>query len=157
MQIPLLIFIFLLSTLDARTIKPKTVKAKDRTSRHRGHRNTQETILLSTFQATSEISIQITSVVTLEISTEATSGQPRGNARVRYRSEVEFLNNNRFKITEDISNGDGEHLITLMGMMHLQKNHATLAKVQSNFENLLSLEDEAFLLKLREISEVKSS
>jgi hypothetical protein len=35
--------------------------------------------------------------------------------------------------------------------MKLKKDSTALAKIQSNFENLLALEDEAFLLELREI------
>jgi hypothetical protein len=146
-----LILPFLIVILNAQTIKPRAIKARDSISHSRGgHHNSKDTVLLSTIEASSEISVQITSAVSLEASTEATSGTP--HQRSRNYSELEFLNNNRFKITEDISTGGGEHLLALMSIMHLKKDSATLSKIQSNFENLLALDDEAFLSELREIS-----
>ena len=148
----ILLLPLLLTLITAQTIKPKVIKARDSVSHSRGshHSNRQGNILFSTIEASSEVTMQITSAVSLEVSTEATSGQP--HQRSRNYSELEFLNNNRLKITEDISNGNGEHLLTLMSMMHLKKDSTTLSKIQSNFENLLALEDETFLLELREIS-----
>ncbi|SFV58718.1 hypothetical protein MNB_SV-12-1563 [hydrothermal vent metagenome] len=36
--------------------------------------------------------------------------------------------------------------------MHIKQETTTLIKIQSNFKNLLDLEDEVFLSKLKEIS-----
>ncbi len=142
---------FLLIIINAQTIKSTTIKARDRvTHSSRGHHNRNDTMFLSTIEASSEATIQITSVVSLEVSTEATSGTP--HQRSRNYSELEFLKKNRFKITEDISNGEGEYLLTLMKMMNLKKDSITLSKIQSNFKNLLALENEAFLSELRMIS-----
>jgi hypothetical protein len=154
MQKTLLILSLIITVITAQTIKPKRVQARDSIG-HRGggHHNSNDPFISTvevSSEASFEISVQITSVVTTQASSEATSGQQK--QRSREYSELEFLNNNRPKITEDISNGGGEHLITLMGMMHLNKDRVTLAKVQSNFETLLELEDEAFLLELREVS-----
>jgi hypothetical protein len=139
-----------MTVVTAQTIKPKKIKAIDSIRYGRGHHRSSNDPFISTVEASSEVSIQITSALSIKASSDATS--QGSQQRSREYSELEFLNNNRFKITEDISNGGGEHLLTLMEMMNLKKDRTTLAKVQSNFENLFGLEDEAFLSELREVS-----
>ncbi|MCK4441313.1 MAG: DUF3015 family protein [Sulfurovaceae bacterium] len=158
MKTILIILSVLITITTAKNINPKVIRAHDgyRSSGHttyRGGRRHQDDILLSTIDATSEISVQVTSAVSLEASTDATSQRPQNRTRRRRNySQIKFLKNNRVQITQDISKGKGEYLITLLNMMNIKQDTHTLAKIQSNFDTLLSLKDEKFLSKLTEIS-----
>jgi len=161
MKIITTILITLLLTIEtttAKDIEPKVIRAYDaprvthrRVSRAR---NTQEDIILSTIDASSEISVQITSAMSLEASTEATSNEPQTRrARKRHYSELKFLKNNRTQITQNISQGKGEYLSTLLNIMNIKQTPSTLIKIQSNFDILSSLNNELFLSKLKKIGE----
>jgi len=150
MKTILIIISILITSISAKSINAKVIKAHDgyyRSSRHK------DDILLSTIDASSQISVQISSAVSLEASTQATSQQPQhGRVRRRNYSQIKFLQKNRVQITQDISQGRGEHLITLLNMMNIKQDTPTLTKIQSNFETLSALDGEKFLSKLTEIS-----
>ncbi|HHD81426.1 MAG TPA: DUF3015 domain-containing protein [Campylobacterales bacterium] len=157
MKTILIILSVLIMTTTAKNINSKVIRAHDgyRSSGHTTHRGGgrhQDDILLSTIDATSQISVQVTSVLSLEASTQATSQEPQNRRRHRNYSQIKFLKNNRVQITQDISKGNGEYLITLLNMMNIKQDTHTLSKIQSNFETLFALEDEKFLSKLTEIS-----
>jgi len=157
---PILISL-LITITTAKNIEPRVIRGHDNhydrghTTTHRSSHstNTQDDILLSTIEASSEISIQITSAISLEASTDATSQDPQNHRRQREYSQIKFLNNNRVQITQNISQGKGEYLSTLLNMMNIKPNKPTLLKIQSNFDVLLGLKDEEFLDKLAKISE----
>jgi len=159
MKTILIILSILITSTGAKSINSKVIRAHDgyrssgHTTTHRGGGRNQDDILLSTIEATSEITIQITSAVSLEASTQATSQPPQqGRGRRRNYSQIKFLQKNRVQITQDISQGRGEYLITLLNMMNIKQDTPTLTKIQSNFETLSALDDEKFLSKLTEIS-----
>jgi len=158
MKTIIIILSILITSTSAKNINSKVIRAHDgyRSSgntSYRGGGRHQDDILLSTIDATSEISVQVTSAVSLEASTQATSQSPqRGRVRRRNYSQIKFLQDNRVQITQNISQGRGEHLITLLNMMNIKQDTNTLTKIQSNFENLLTLKDEQFLSKLISIS-----
>jgi len=157
MKTILIILSILITSTGAKSINSKVIRAHDgyRSSGHTTHRGGgrhQDDILLSTIEASSEMSIQITSAVSLEASTQATSQPPQqGKIRRRNYSQIKFLQKNRVQITQDISQGRGEYLITLLNMMNIKQDTSTLTKIQSNFETLSALDDEKFLSKLMEI------
>ena len=62
------------------------------------------------------------------------------------------MEKNRVQITQDISQGKGEYLITLLNIMNIKQDTPTLTKIQSNFKTLSVLNNEKFLSKLAEIS-----
>jgi len=158
MKTIIIILSILITSTCAKSINSKVIRAHDgyRSGGHtsyRGGGRHQDDILLSTIDATSEISVQVTSAVSLEASTQATSQSPqRGRIRRRNYSQIKFLQDNRVQITQNISQGRGEHLITLLNIMNIKQDTNTLIKIQSNFENLLILKDENFLSKLTEIA-----
>jgi len=157
MKTILIILSILITSTGAKSINSKVIRAHDgyRSSGHttyRGGGRHQDDILLSTIDATSEISVQVTSAISLEASTQATSQPPQqGRIRRRNYSQIKFLQKNRVQITQDISQGRGEYLITLLNMMNIKQDTPTLTKIQSNFETLSALDDEKFLSKLTEI------
>ena len=142
---------FLATIIIAQTITPRVIRGHDG-YRSRGHSggSMQESMGLSTIDASSEISIQVTSISLTEASSHATSNRPQ--QRRRNYSELKFLKDNRVKITKDISQGSGEHLFTLLDMMKLKRDSNNLSKIQSNFEKLLVLDNKEFLFKLKKIS-----
>lgn len=110
--------------------------------------NRDDNILLSTFDATGQISVAITVEVTSEITTQITSeGNRHSTARLSY------LDNNRVEITEDIARGEGEHLETLLSIMNLKKDSDSLKVIQNNFDKLIYLSHNNFLDKLENLVE----
>jgi hypothetical protein len=157
MKTILILLSIFITTTTAKSINPKIIRANDgyRSSGHINHRGGgrhQDDILLSTIDATSEISVQVTSALSLEASTEATTQPPQNRRRRRNYSQIKFLEKNRVQITQDISQGKGEYLITLLNIMNIKQDTPTLTKIQSNFKTLSVLNNEKFLSKLAEIS-----
>jgi len=150
-----LLFLLALSPtlLVAKTVQPKKVMhAQDRDyhahySHSSNHQNVKEEIISSSADATAQISV----TVTLQISTDALSeitsqgGVHHSNARLSY------LDNNRIQITEDIAKGEGEHLETLLSMMHLCQDKKSLKKIQKSFNELIYLSHNDFLDKLESL------
>ena len=137
------------------TIKPRVIKAHDRVYRTGGggyHGRREPPMPVSSLEATSEMSVEITSIGITEASSDATTNGRRRGVRRRGYAELKFLKDNRTKITQDISQGGGEHLLTLLTMMKLKRDRETLSKIQSNFDSLSSLDNGKLLSKLREIS-----
>ena len=158
MKTILIILSILITSIGAKNINSKVIKAHDgyrSSSHHHHHHDIIDISLDATSEATSEISthaIQLSSAISLEASTQATSQPPQqGRIRRRNYSQIKFLQKNRVQITQDISQGRGEHLITLLNMMNIKQDTQTLTKIQSNFEILSALDDEKFLSKLTEI------
>jgi len=107
---------------------------------HSSHRHSvEDEILSTTTEASAEVSLQIST----EASSEITSGEHHGIARISY------LDNNRMDITQDIAQGDGEHLRTLLSMMKIPADAKNLEKIQSHFDELIYLSHNDFLNKLQ--------
>jgi len=127
------------------SIKPKVVHATDYPRHYRGSTGVRKADPLI---STSEASAQISSLLSLEASSQATTNPAgRGNPRA-----YSFLEENRIEITEEIAKGEGEHLQTLLGLMHLKADETTLLALQSNFEQLIYLNPEQFLTQLSQMS-----
>jgi len=130
--------------LVAKRVEPKVMHGQDyerdysHSSNHH-HRNKDE-ILFSTFEGSSEITGEISS----EITTDVTSGVQG----VHRRASLPYLNDNRIEITEEMARGEGEHLETLLGMMHLKHDEESLKRIQGNFESLIYLRHNDFLARL---------
>jgi hypothetical protein len=143
-KLPLLLLLLSNLWLYAKTIKPKTMHARD----HHRYYNRSNTVhhnnpLLSTMES----SVEITSVISCEASTQATTEQrDHGNAHIS-----NFLEENRIEISRDIAQAQGEHLQTLLSMMQLSRNESYLLSLQSNFESLIYLDTQQFLKRLRTI------
>jgi hypothetical protein len=141
MKKPLLILTILPLMLLAKSMEPKVMHAQDRDKgryEESSHRDTQDEILSSS----AEITVQISTV----ISTEMTESDYQNNARLSY------LKNNRIEITEDLAQGEGEHLETLLTMMKLETSDTFLTKIQTNFETLISLSHQDFLNRLKSMA-----
>jgi hypothetical protein len=141
--------IILVTITVAETYKPRIIRSHGGGYRGAG-RGIKESMGLSTIDASIQISIQLTSIAFTEASSNITSNQQR--RREENSSELSFLKDNREKITRDISQGGGEHLVTLLNIMRLKRDKKSLAKIQSNFDKFLVLEDREFLSKLKSIS-----
>jgi hypothetical protein len=139
----LLLIPFLCSLLSAETVKSKEMRAHD-TNYSKNYENSSniKTTEDRVISSTAEASAQITIMVTLEVVSQVTSGRNNNTAT------MSFLDNNRIEITEEIAQGEGEHLETLLTMMKLEKNERNLKKIQNNFENLIYLSHNDFLNKL---------
>ena len=150
------ILLFLLiatSVLSAKTVEPKVMRAQSNNNHpHNNHHNEdydnsshahdrEDDILSSSVEASSEITV----MVTIEASSEATSETHQGNARLSY------LDDNRVQITQNIAQGHGEYLSTLLQMMNLSTDDKSLEKIQKNFDNLVYLSHPDFLDKLEAI------
>lgn len=139
----LLLIPFIASLLTAKTVKPKVFNAQDADYERSYHhsssmKNSKDRVISSSAEA----SAQITVVVTVQATSEITS---RSNHDV---ATLSFLDNNRVQITEEIAQGEGEYLGTLLTMMKLQQDQKSLKKLQDNFENLIYLSHNDFLNKL---------
>lgn len=138
----ILLIIALLTSL--LTAKPKVFRAQD-TKHHDNYHtsssieNTQERVISSSAEA----SAQITVVITIQATSEMTSGSYHDEAT------LSFLDNNRIQITQEIAKGEGEYLITLLTMMKLKKEKKSLKNLQDNFEDLIYLTHDDFLNKLK--------
>ena len=130
----------------AGTIKPRIIHAHDNVYR-------RDSLGMSSIDASLQASVEITSIATLEGTSQATSGRggqlPRD--RARYYKPISFLENNRDIIMEDISKGEGEHLTTLLKLMKLKRDSKSLSKIQMNFNTLLTLNSIDFLYKLEKL------
>lgn len=142
----LLILPFICSLLTAQTVQPQVMHAQD--SSHKRHyeqsiprESTEDKVISSTAEA----SAQITVVVTLQSTSQVTSGRHNGTA------SMSFLDNNRIQITEEIARGEGEHLETLLTMMELKKDTKSLEKIQTHFDELIYLGHNDFLDKLENL------
>jgi hypothetical protein len=154
MQKYILTTLILGGILVGETVKPRVIKAHDRVYRREGsyHHGRGKSMGVSSIEASFEISIELTSIGITEASSNATTNGQRRGVRRRGYAELKFLKDNRTKITQDISQGGGEHLLTLLTMMKLKRDRETLSKIQSNFDSLSSLDNGKLLSKLREIS-----
>ena len=140
----LLLLPFLISTLPAGTIKPRTMEARDHrpyersvcSSRHR------DNMLLSTLEATTEIS----SILLIEASSQATT-QRSYSPNDPYA--INFIEENRIEISQDMARAKGEHLTTLLKMLNLQYDETHLMATQSKFETLSSLSSNELLTQLK--------
>ena len=141
----LLILPVLFSLLAAESVKSKEMKAKDY-SKHYNHSSnigsTEDRVISSTAEALA----QITVTVTLQATSEMTSGRYRGTA------SISFLDHNRMQITEEMAKGKGEHIETLLTMMKLKNDKKSLENVQKHFNELIYLSHNDFLEKLEELS-----
>lgn len=137
----LLILPLFFSLLSAETVKSKEMKAQDydRHYKRSSNMNTTEDRVIS---STAEASAQITVTITLQATSEMTSGRDRNIAT------MSFLDNNRMQITEEIAQGEGEHLETLLTMMKLKNDQKSLEKIQTHFNELVYLSHNDFLNKL---------
>jgi len=124
-----------------KTVEPKVMRAhNDDDYSHSSHRHSvEDEILSTTTEATAEVSLQIST----EASSEITSGEHHGIARISY------LDNNRMDITQDIAQGDGEHLRTLLSMMEIPADAKNLEKIQEHFDELIYLSHNDFLNKIQ--------
>ena len=139
----LLLIPFLCSLLSAETVKSKEMRAHDTNySKNYDNSSNLETTEDRVISSTADASAQITIMITLQAISEVTSGRSNNMAT------MSFLDNNRIQITEEIAEGEGEHLETLLTMMKLDKNEENLKKIQNNFENLIYLSHNDFLNKL---------
>ena len=140
--------IILLLTLSSllllgKSLEPKVMRAQN--DHHQHYENsshmhdTQDEIISSTAEASSEVSV----VVSLQVTSKITSGENDGPARMSY------LDNNRIQITQDIAQGQGEYLRTLLHMMNIQTNEKNLGKIQKSFDELIYLSHNDFLKKLK--------
>ena len=140
-------------------IKPRVIHAHDNVYRgssgggyNGGYR--RDSLGMSSIDASFQATVEITSIATLEGTSQATSGGrgevPRRD-RARYYKPISFLKNNRDVIMEDISKGDGEHLATLLKLMKLKRDSKSLSKIQMNFNTLLTLNSSDFIYKLEKL------
>lgn len=143
----LLILPFLLSSLStAKTVETKDMRAKDYTKNYDTSSNVESTED-KVISSTAEASAQITVTVTLQATSEMTSGRD-----TRTTATMSFLDNNRLEITEEIAQGKGEHLETLLSMMKLKTNQTTLTNIQTHFNELIYLSHNDFLEKLKTLA-----
>ncbi|HHH20166.1 MAG TPA: DUF3015 domain-containing protein [Campylobacterales bacterium] len=141
----LLLIPLLLSTAQTGTIKPQTVEARDH--RHydrsvRGGSRHGDSLLISTFEATAQIS----SILLSEASSQATT---YGNQAPHHRRAIHFIEENRIEISQDMARGDGEHLSTLLTMLDLDHDAPRLLAIQSDFDALSQLDSAELLTQLK--------
>jgi hypothetical protein len=142
-KILILLLIHLLY-LNSGTIKPKRVKAKDRTSHHRSSKGVHEDILFSSSEATAHISTELS----FALSTEATSYDRIEEKRERRERYIEV---NRQKINLNMAQANGEHLSTLLKLLELKEDTRLLTAIQDDFEHLSQLDEQALLKALIEM------
>ncbi len=130
--------------LNSGTIKPKRVKAKDRTthrssshsSSHHSSKGVREDILFSSFEATADVSTELS----FALSTEATSYSTVDERRERY--EQRYIEVNRQNINLNMAQANGEHLSTLLKLLELKEDRELLTAIQNNFEHLSQLNNQ---------------
>jgi len=133
------------SFLLAQTVKPKVMHAQDTKNYEHNYNNSQNTTEDKVISSTAEASAEITVVITLQVSTEMISQTNRSAATLSY------LDNNRIQITEELAQGEGEYLETLLSMMELKNNRENLEKLQNNFDDLIYLSHNDFLNKVKSL------
>ena len=143
----LLLLPFLGSLLWAESVETKVLRAHDNSyEQHYEKSSNVETTEDRVISSTAEASAQITIAVTLQVSSEFIS-------RKNYTAAtISFLDHNRLQITEEIAQGNGEHLTTLLGMLKLDQSEKNLKNIQSNFNSLIYLNHDSFLNKLESLS-----
>jgi len=145
-NLPLLLLILPLF-LQANRVKPKVMHAQDRRGYHdsyshsSNHRDTGEEILCGTTEASGEVIV----IIAIQATSQATSEEDYGNARLSY------LDANRVEVTEDIAKGEGEHLETLLSMIRPDYNKKILITLQENFEELIYLSHHDFLERVEQL------
>ena len=144
----LLLTITLNSIIFGKTIEPKIMHAQDYhepeanknidtySESSESHHHSKD--ILST---TIETSVQISIGVSSQITSEGASNVAR----------MSFLNKNRIKIIEEIAQGEGEYLTTLLNIMKIKSNSTTIKILQDNFNQLIYLSHENFLKKLNSL------
>ena len=144
MQKIILFLAFSTTLLLAKAPEPKVFRSYD--NEHQEHysnsshmHDDEDQIISSTAEASSEISVGIS----LQATSEATSGEHQGSARMSY------LDDNRVQITQDIAQGKGEYLTTLLTMLEIPSNEKNLEKIQKSFDELIYLSHNDFLNKLQ--------
>jgi short subunit fatty acids transporter len=138
----LLILPLFCSLLTAQTVKTKEMKAKDY-EKHYDQSSSRHTTENRVISSSAEASAQITVMLTIQTSSEMTSGR-----HSRSMATMSFLDNNRINITKEIAQGEGEYLETLLSMMNLKKDTKSLMNIQSHFDELIYLSHSDFLDKL---------
>ena len=128
----------------AKAPKAKVMRAQNNNhneyySRSSHVHNVEDEIISSTTEASSEVSFE----ATLQGTTEITSREHRGLARMSY------LDDNRIQITQDIAQGEGEYLTTLLTMLEIPANEENLKKIQNSLDELIYLSHNDFLTKLK--------
>lgn len=125
-----------------KAVEPKVMRASDR-GHHQNYSNSShvhdrnERVLSST--------AEVSSVISIEGISQITSHGHHGRARMSY------LDNNRVEITQNIAEGQGEHLSTLLTMMNISSDKEKLEKIQKSFDELVYLSHSDFLDRLEEI------
>jgi len=133
--------LFGFSILFAKTVEPKVMRAQNyhKNYEHSSHhRDTKNDVLSSSVEASSEITV----MVTVQASSEITSEEHHGVARLSY------LDDNRVQITQNIAQGQGEYITTLLEIMKLPTDEESLEKLQKNFDSLIYLSHNDFLDKV---------
>ncbi|MBD3792672.1 MAG: hypothetical protein IE889_00735 [Campylobacterales bacterium] len=141
----LIILTILTIALPAGTIKPHVMGARDHPPRHYDHSvgsGRHHDTLFSTFEATAEIS----SVISIGASSEATT---YGDHPPHYRHALNFIDENRIEITQDMAKAEGEHLKTLLTMIDLKSDTQSLLAIQSDFDTLSQLSADELLTRLK--------
>jgi len=126
-----------------KSVEPKVMRAYNDNYHeyysHSSHRDIEDEIISSTAEASSEA----TTAISLHATTEITSKEHQETTKMSY------LDNNRMDITQDIAQGDGEHLQTLLSMMEIPADAKNLEKIQEHFDELIYLSHNDFLNKLQ--------
>jgi hypothetical protein len=135
------LLLFGFSILFGKTVEPKIMRAQNyhKNYEHSSHhQDTKNDVLSSSVEASSEIIV----MVTVQASSEITSEEHQGEARLSY------LDSNRVQITQNIAQGQGEYITTLLEMMKLPTDEESLEKLQKNFDSLIYLSHNDFLDKV---------
>ncbi len=139
-------------------IKPRVIHVHDNVYRNSGGYSRsyrRDSLGISSIEASSQATVDVISIATLEGTSQAISGEKRETPtkdRARYYKSISFLKNNRDTIMEDISKGNGEHLATLLKLMKLKRDSKSLSKIQMNFNTLLTLNGIDFIYKLENLN-----
>lgn len=139
----ILFLLLITSIVSAKAAEPKIMRAHSNEhyqdyNHSSNHCDKNDEILSSSF----ETSAQITLHVSTEASSEITSEEHHGSARLSY------LDNNRIQITQNIAQGQGEYIRTLLTLMELPNNEKSLKKLQKSFDELIYLSHSDFLDKI---------
>ena len=146
----LLVTLILSSLLFSKRVEPKVVYAEDK-SQEEEQKEEYEEYSHSTEEKSDTngallSTVQVSSQISLEISTQMTV---HNNSTV---AQVNFLDKNRLQIMEEIAQGEGEHITTLLEMMELNYNPKSLKTLQSSFNQLIYLSHEDFLEHLNALN-----
>lgn len=124
--------------INAGTIEPKKVKAKDKRANRGGHHNSlkgvKEDILFSSSEATAHISTELS----FALSIEATSYSTTQERRVRRHS---YIDSNRESINLNMAQAGGEHLSALLKLLEIKEEKIVLKSIQKRFTQLSRLDN----------------